>query len=156
MLDIVLISVGKMKEGYYCEASNEYLKRLSTYAKIKIEELPAEAFRSESDKKKSKKAEGDRLQSVLKKYSEAEIFILDENGLELTSHKFANKLSEGERKKLVFVIGGTLGLSDDILEKHENKLSLSKMTLPHELVKVVLLEQMYRGACINSGKQYHY
>jgi len=145
-----------MKDKNYSAAAQEYLKRLLPYAKIKIEELPAESFKSESDKLKAKKVEGERLTAVLKKYLDAEIFILDENGTELTSQKFSEKLKAGERKKLVFVIGGTLGLSPEILKGNNTKLALSQMTMPHELAKVMLLEQIYRGVCINSGKQYHY
>ncbi len=156
MLDIVIISIGKMKDKNYSSAAGEYLKRLSPYAKIKLEELPAESFKTKGDKLKAKKIGGDRILSALNKYNEAEVFILDENGGELGSRDFAERIKLGETKKLVFVIGGTAGLSADVLNRSDFKFALSKMTVPHELAKVLLLEQIYRGVCINTGKQYHY
>jgi len=156
MLDIVLISFGKMKDKNFNAASQEYLKRLAPYAKIRLEELAAEPFNSESDKLKAKRKEGERLAAALDKYPEAEIFILDENGAESDSRKFSEVLESGERRKLVFAVGGSLGISADILAAGYGSLSLSKMTLPHELAKVVLLEQIYRGLAIIRGKQYHH
>lgn len=157
MFDILIIAIGKVKEKFYRDAFDEYLKRLSPYARIKVEELKAEPFKNESDKLKSKQAEGERLLKLLAAQKEAAVFILDERGREFISTDFAKSLSKQQNKKLVFVIGGTLGLSDEVLNRPDFQfLSLSKMTLPHELARVVLAEQLYRAVCINKDKSYHY
>ncbi len=157
MLNIVIIAVGKLKENFYREAFNEYLKRLSPYARIKVEELKAEPFKVESDKLKSKAAEAERILKLLDVYAESEIFILDERGEESTSVELSAVFKKHQSRKIVFVVGGTLGLAEEILKnKKYHFLALSKMTLPHELVRVVLGEQIYRAVCISLGKEYHY
>lgn len=153
MLNITILAIGKLKEKHYQAAAGEYLKRLDPYAKIKIEELKAEAFGG-SDKAKAKEAEGERLLNYLKKHPDSLWFVLDENGEELTSEDFALKLDKLNRH-IIFIIGGSLGLDKRILTV-KDKLSLSKMTLPHELVRVVLIEQLYRAVTIIKNKEYHY
>jgi len=157
MLDIVIIAIGKIKEDFYHQAFQEYLKRLSPYTRIKIEELKAESFKDIADKVKSKEIEGEKILKILNNYPEAEVFILDERGTEFISIDLAARLKKNQTKKIVFVVGGTLGLSLAILNNQRfHRLSLSKMTLPHELARVVLAEQLYRSICINRGKDYHY
>lgn len=157
MLDVIIIAIGRIKESFYRDAFNEYLKRLSPYARIKVEELKAEPFKSDSDKLKSKIAEGERIAGLLKNYPEAEVFILDERGEHSASLDWASKLKKHQAQKMIFVIGGTVGLSDKILlNKKHHRLSLSKLTLPHELARVVLAEQLYRAVCLGRGKDYHY
>lgn len=155
MFSIIVLAVGKIKDKNYKNLAEEYLKRLSPYAKIKVEELPAESFNGEAEKIKAKKVEGERILKFLDKHESAEKFLLDEHGQELTSVDWARRL-EKNNNPMVIVIGGALGHSEEVLDKIKNKLSLSKMTFPHEMARVILLEQIYRAATIIRGKEYHY
>jgi 23S rRNA (pseudouridine1915-N3)-methyltransferase len=153
MLEINILAIGKVKNEFFAGAIEEYLKRLKPYAAVKIVELAPEAF-GNSDKEKAKKAEGERILRALEKYSGAEIFLLHERGEEIDSVKFARRL-ESSGGKTVFVIAGALGFSEEVLQKYR-QFSLSKMTFPHEMARLVLLEQIYRSATIIQGKTYHY
>jgi 23S rRNA (pseudouridine1915-N3)-methyltransferase len=153
MLEILIIAVGKIKNGFFSGAIREYLTRLKPYASVKILELSSEPF-NDSNRDKAKKAEGERALSALEKYAGAEIFLLHERGREIDSLKFAEKLSSANGK-IVFVIAGALGFSEEVLAKY-NQLSLSKMTFPHEMARLILLEQIYRAITIIRGKTYHY
>ncbi len=154
MFDLVILTIGKLKEKYFSEAYDEYLKRSLPYARIELVELEPEAF-GKSDAVKAKKKEGERLLKFLAKRAEATVMILDERGKEFTSVELSQYL-EKQNGQLIFVIGGTQGLSEEMLEKYPMKLALSKMTLPHELARVVLAEQIYRAATIAKGKSYHH
>lgn len=131
------------------------MARLKPYAKIIVEEIASEPFRRESDKEKAKKNESETLLKSLAKYSDSEIMILDERGREFSSPELSAFMSR-EARRVVFVIGGALGFDENFAKKNFAKISLSKMTLPHELARVVLLEQIYRAATIAAGKEYHY
>ncbi len=155
MFNVVILAVGKIKEKHWRAAALEYLARLKPYAKVVVEEVIAEPFRRESDKEKAKQKEGERLLAALAKYSDSEIIILDERGKEFTSVEFADFFSR-EARRVVFVIGGALGFDENFAKRSFTKISFSKMTLPHELARVVLLEQIYRAAAIAQGKSYHY
>lgn len=155
MLDIIILSVGKIKEKYFQEAFEEYLKRLRPYAKIELHELKPEPFLGDSDKEKSKRAEGERIVNFLDKHADSEVIILDEHGKKFSSVEFSEYLTNINRR-IIFVIGGALGLSEDILNNHKNKVSLSDMTFTHEMAKVFLAEQIYRAVVIERGKKYHY
>ncbi|MFZ5364416.1 MAG: 23S rRNA (pseudouridine(1915)-N(3))-methyltransferase RlmH [Patescibacteria group bacterium] len=155
MFNVVILAVGKIKEKYWQAAAEEYLARLKPYAKIKVEEVAPEPFKRESDKEKAKIREGERLLAALSKYFDSEIVVLDERGREFTSLDFSNFMSRDSRR-IIFVVGGALGFSEDFLANVFTKISLGKMTFPHELARVVLLEQIYRAAAIASGKKYHY
>lgn len=154
MFDITILAIGKIKEPYFFEAANEYLKRLKPYAKIRIVELEPEPFNN-SNKEKVRKIETEKLVSFLKKQEHARVFILSEHGKGMDSHEFAELLDK-ENNRTIFVFGGSLGFDRDILEKYQNRISLSPMTFPHEMARVVLLEQAYRAAMILKGKDYHY
>src|SRR3989344_3255457 len=138
MLNIIILSVGKIKEKYFQEAFDEYSKRLKPYAKIEVQELKPEPFMGDSDKDKSKKIEGERILKFLDNHKDREVIILDENGRNISSVKFSEYLF-GINRQIVFVVGGTLGFSDDVLKKYKNKVSLSDMTFPHEMAKVILI-----------------
>jgi len=155
MFNIVILAVGKIKEKYWQAAAEEYLARLRPFAKVVIEEVAAESWKRNSDKERAKEQEGERMLKFLEKYRGSEIFLLDEGGKQFSSLEFSQFLNKIQGR-VVFVIGGALGFSKNILEKKISKLSLSKMTLPHELARVVLLEQIYRAATIVTGKTYHY
>ena len=152
MLNITLITIGKVKEAYWREAILEYQKRLQPYARLKIEELKAEPF-SESTKEKAKKTESDNIQLYLDKKKTAEIYLLSEHGELFDSPTFAKKMESNQ--EIVLVIAGTQGFTKDLMTKYP-KISLSPLTFPHELARVVLLEQLYRAATIISNKDYHY
>lgn len=155
MLDITILAVGKIKEEYFKKACGEYVKRLSPYARISIEEIPYKPFHHDGEKNKVKQKEGERIKRFLEKRGECEVFVLDERGREYTSKQFAGTL-EKISKPIVFVIGGSLGMSEDVLSLPHKKIALSSLTFPHELVRVILLEQIYRATTIIHGKTYHY
>ena len=151
MLNITLITVGKIKEAYLNEAALEYFKRIKPYGRLNLEELKAESFASVT-KEKAKKIEAERIQTVLDRKGNAEIYLLSEHGTQFDSPDFAAKIKD---KELVLVIAGSLGFAKELEVKYP-KISLSPLTFPHELARVVLLEQIYRAATIINNKEYHY
>ena len=153
MLDINIIAVDRVRNSDLAGAMAEYLIRLKPYASLKIEEVKSESF-GPGTKEKAKKAEGERLLRALKKYHKESIWLLHEKGQEFTSEDFAKKI-ESANGQAVFVIGGALGFSSDLLDNYR-QLSLSRLTMPHELARLVLIEQLYRAATIMRGKEYHY
>jgi 23S rRNA (pseudouridine1915-N3)-methyltransferase len=155
MLKLKIITIGSIKEKAYNNLIEEYLKRLKPYAKIEILELKAESFKRESDKEKAKKIEGERILKSIEKCGDARIFLLEEGGREFNSLEFADFLDKDTRE-IIFIIAGTLGFSLEVKEKIKTSISLSKLTFPHEMAKVILLEQIYRGVTINKNKKYHY
>lgn len=151
MLNITLITIGKVKEAYLNEAALEYLKRIKPYGRLTVQELKAEPF-SVSTKSKAKQIEAERIMAVLEKKASAEIYLLAEHGTLFNSLEFAQKIKDRE---LVLVIAGSLGFAKELENKYP-KISLSPLTFPHELARVVLLEQIYRAATIINSKEYHY
>ncbi len=158
-MKITLAAVGKIKEKFYADAIAEYSKRLSRYCKLEIlqvadEKTPDNA--SETVERQIKEKEGERLLASIKEgaYVVAlaiEGEMLDSVGL---SEKI-NALGVGGTSQIVFVIGGSLGLSDAVLKRADYKLSFSRMTFPHQLMRVILLEQIYRSYRIIYGEPYH-
>lgn len=155
MLRITILTIGKIKEKYFAEAIEEYEKRLKPYAKMDIVELKAEPF-SENTKDKAKNIEAERMLSFLEKHPDSQIFILDENGKNPTSREFAQMIEKSENSHFVFVIGGSLGFAKEILGRPWPKISLSTMTFPHEMARMILIEQIYRAVTIIKNKDYHY
>ncbi len=155
MLKIKIITIGSVKERTYNDLIKEYLKRLRPYAKIEILELKTESFKRESDKDKTKKIEGERILKSIEKCDNARIFLLEEEGREFDSLEFADFLDKDTRE-IIFVIAGTLGFSPKVKERIKTSISLSRLTFPHEMARVILLEQIYRGITINKNKKYHY
>ncbi len=154
MLKITILAIGKIKNKNLLGLSSDYLKRLKPYIKLEIIELASESF-SKNTKSLAKQKEGERIISFLAKRVNARVFLLAENGIQFNSREFAdflNKINE----EIIFVIGGSLGFSEKVLDKYKNRISLSKMTLPHELARVILLEQIYRAITIINKKVYHY
>ena len=150
-MKITILCVGKVKEKFYRDAIAEYSKRLSRYCKLEITEVSDEktseqATQTEIDIVKNK--EGERLLKNIK--DDAYVFCL---AVELSQKM--DKLMIGGKSHLVFVIGGSLGLSDDVLKCADYKLSFSKMTFPHQLMRVILLEQIYRSFRISNNEPYH-
>ena len=148
---IKIICVGKIKEKFYTDAIEEYLKRLSKYTKINIIEVKDENF----DDSKTLLKERD---SILKYIEEKDYVITMEiEGNELDSVTFANKIDEIQSNypNITFVIGGSIGLHEDVKKLSNYKLSFSKMTFPHQLFRVILLEQLYRSYKIINNETYH-
>ncbi len=155
MFNIHIIAVGKLKESYWKDAEAEYLKRLTPYAKIRITELKEEAFQSTQERTIVQKKEAEKILHVVTDHS---IFIaLHERGKEMTSEQLAKTLAQKSEQghTLTFVIGGPLGLDESLLKKADMQLSLSTLTFPHNMVRTILLEQIYRSVMIGKGK-YHY
>lgn len=152
MLNITIITIGKVREDYLDQAASEYIKRIKPYGRLTLQELKAESF-SDTTKDKAKRLEAERIEAVLKRKDEADIYLLSEHGTLFDSLDFAAELNN--HKELVLVIAGSLGFAKDLENKYP-KISLSPLTFPHELARVVLLEQIYRAATIINKKEYHY
>ena len=144
MQKIYFVVVGKIKESFYREAVAEYVKRLSRFAKVEIKELPEGA---------NPEAEADEILRACKGYTIA----LAVEGEKLSSEKLAKKMQAlaDTGKDVSFVIGSSCGLSDRVKNAADYKLSFSDMTFPHQLMRVILVEQVYRTFMINAGSTYH-
>lgn len=158
-MNITIIAVGKLKEKYLKLAIDEYVKRLGRYCKVNILELPDEKTPDNASEKEElliKEREGKLILSKIKERSY--VIALDLNGKQLSSEEFARFIHingvQGN-SNIVLVIGGSLGLSIDVLNRADYKLCFSKMTFPHQLFRVMLLEQVYRGFRIVNGEPYH-
>ncbi|GEN44638.1 23S rRNA (pseudouridine(1915)-N(3))-methyltransferase RlmH [Alkalibacillus haloalkaliphilus] len=158
-MNITIVSVGKIKEKYLKQGIDEYMKRLSKYAKVKIEEVPDEQApdnMSEAEEEAVKNKEGEKI--LTKISTDTYVITLEIEGKQLTSEAFAKKMDELAtygKSKIAFVIGGSLGLSDEVKQRSDYAISFSKMTYPHQLMRLILLEQVYRGYRINRGEPYH-
>ncbi|GAA6383905.1 23S rRNA (pseudouridine1915-N3)-methyltransferase [Intestinibacter bartlettii DSM 16795] len=156
---INIVCVGKIKEKYLKLGIDEFKKRLSKYCKLEIIELEDEkAPENLSDKEMLmiKEKEGKKILSKIKDNSYVIALAID--GKNLSSEELAetiNKLGVRGISNITFVIGGSLGLSDEVLSRADYKLSFSKMTFPHQLMRLILLEQVYRAYRINNGEPYH-
>ncbi|MCX6788296.1 MAG: 23S rRNA (pseudouridine(1915)-N(3))-methyltransferase RlmH [Candidatus Jorgensenbacteria bacterium] len=154
MFNLTIIAVGGIRNSYFKEAVNEYLKRIKPFAKVEIIEVAATPFKSDGEITRAKEKEGDLIISVIEK-KQGDVFILDELGKELNSEEFSNFITT-RNKQIIFVIGGTAGLSDK-LKKGYKSISLSRLTMPHELVRVLLLEQVYRSVTMQQKRnKYNY
>ena len=159
MLHIEIICVGKLKEDYLKSAIAEYLKRLSKYCSCRVIELPDEKLPtplSEADKRKVIEKESNSILSHIKENSY--VFALDLKGKQYTSEEFSEKLSNialRENSTITFLIGGTLGMSQELLEHANQLVCFSKMTFPHQLIRVFLLEQLFRSFKIQNNETYH-
>ena len=145
-----IICVGKVKEKFFVDAMNEYSKRISKYTKLEIIEIPDESNESIAMKK-----EGEKILSKIK--DNDYVVILEIEGNFLTSLEFAKKIDNNfnSNKNLTFVIGGSYGLDESVKSRSDYKLSFSKFTFPHQLFRVILLEQIYRAYKINHNENYH-
>lgn len=158
-LNIHIICVGKIKEKYLREGLEEYRKRLSAYAKIEVREVDDERAPenlSEKEAEQIKRKEGERILSALPKSSY--VIALAIEGKMLSSEHLAEHIEELGvlgKSDISFVIGGSLGLSDTVLSEADMKLSFSKMTFPHQLMRLILTEQIYRAFRIIKGQPYH-
>ncbi len=158
-MNITIITVGKLKEKYLKQGIAEYTKRLGAYAKIDIVELADEKapeVLSDSEMQQVKNKEGERILSKIS--PDHHVIALAIQGKMKSSEELADtldKLATYGKSRVAFIIGGSLGLSDDVLKRADEKLSFSKMTFPHQLMRLVLVEQVYRAFRINRGEPYH-
>lgn len=158
-MKITILTVGKIKEKYLKDAIAEYSKRLSRYCRLEIlevadEKTPDAASAAAEDSIRQK--EGERLLKYIR--DDAYVITLEIGGTMLDSVSFAKKIEqlgiEG-KSHLIFVIGGSIGLGSQVLKRSDYALSFSPMTFPHQLMRVILLEQIYRGYRIIEGAPYH-
>lgn len=158
-MNISIITVGKLKEKYLKQGIGEYVKRLSAYAKIDIIEIPDEKAPetlSEMEMLQVKAKEGERI--LAKISDDTHVIALAIEGKMKSSEELAetiDKLATYGKSKIAFVIGGSLGLSEDVMKRANDTLSFSKMTFPHQLMRLILVEQVYRAFRINRGEPYH-
>lgn len=157
-MNIAILCVGKLKERYWREAAAEYQKRLSRFGKIDVIELPdlPESSRpSPTEEQKIRVGEGRQILSKIR--PDDLVVALMINGREMDSPTLAKELAGAidSGRRLVFVIGGSLGLSDEVEERAQRTLSFSPLTFPHQLARIMLLEQIYRCCKINAGERYH-
>ncbi|EOH90485.1 ribosomal RNA large subunit methyltransferase H [Enterococcus asini ATCC 700915] len=158
-MNIKLITVGKLKEKYLVQGINEYVKRLGAYGKIQIIEVPDEKAPenlSEAQMIQVKEKEGER---ILGKIKDGEyVFALAIEGQNPSSEAFAKQLEQLQiqgKSQFVFIIGGSLGLSQAVMQRSNAQISFGKMTYPHQLMRLILVEQIYRAMRINHGEPYH-
>ena len=158
-MKITLLTVGKIKEKYLKDAIAEYSKRLSKYCKLEIIEVADEKTpdnASEVVENVIRDKEGERLLKYVK--DDAFVITLEIKGKMMTSEELADKIDTlGIRgvSHIMFIIGGSIGLGEDVIKRSDFALSFSKMTFPHQLMRVILLEQIYRSYRIISGEPYH-
>lgn len=158
-VNISIVTVGKLKEKYLKQGIEEYLKRLGSYAKVEVIEVPDEKAPEElsgTEMVQVKQKEGERI--LAKIGPDTYVIALAINGKLKSSEELADtldKLATYGKSKIAFVIGGSLGLSDEVLKRADEQLSFSKMTFPHQLMRLILVEQIYRAYRINRGEPYH-
>lgn len=158
-MKITILCVGKVKEKFYRDAIGEYQKRLSRYCKLEIVEVTDEKTPdgvSETVENQIKEKEGNRILSKIREEDYVIALAIDgkmQDSVELS--KNIQQLGVRGKSSIVFVIGGSLGLSEEVLKRANEKLSFSKMTFPHQLMRVILLEQVYRSYRIMNGEPYH-
>ena len=158
-MKITVIAVGKIKEKFYTDAIAEYSKRLSRYCRLEVIQVADEKTpdgASEAQERQIKEKEGSRILAQIK--DGAYVIALAVQGIMLSSEQLAGKLNRlgvDGQSQIVLIIGGSLGLSDEVLKRADYHLSFSPMTFPHQLMRVILLEQIYRSYRIISGEPYH-
>ncbi len=147
-MKINLIAIGKLKEKFLVDGVNEYLKRIKIFSKIEVQEIPECRTVDEEGKKLLAKVPQNSF-----------LIVLDVAGVELTSEKFAEKISDLNLRgisEITFIIGGAFGLSDEVKNFADFRLSLSKMTFTHQMARLIIVEQIYRAFKINRGENYHH
>lgn len=160
MLSIDVVCVGKLKENYLKDAIMEYSKRLTKYCNFCITELADEKLPNKLNNSiisEIKQKEASKILEHIKK--DSYVICLDLTGKEFSSEEFSKKIDNialNYNSSITFIIGGTLGLTQDVLSRANEKLCFSKMTFPHQLIRVFLLEQLFRAFKISKGETYHW
>ncbi|MEH7096435.1 23S rRNA (pseudouridine(1915)-N(3))-methyltransferase RlmH [Neobacillus vireti] len=158
-MNISIITVGKLKEKYLRQGIEEYLKRLTAYAKVEMVEVADEKAPeelSELEMLQVKQKEGERI--LAKISQDTYVIALAIQGKLQSSEELAKNLDQLAtygKSKIAFVIGGSLGLSDEVIKRSNEQLSFSRMTFPHQLMRLILVEQIYRSFRINRNEPYH-
>ena len=158
-MNIAVISVGKLKEKPCRQMADEYLKRLSRFGKyeeIEIPDLPEREGASPAEEERIRRKEGEEILRRLRPGDR--VIALTIPGRQRSSPELAQEIQEAKTRgtgRLVFLIGGSLGLGENALARADGEMSMSRMTFPHQLAKVMLLEQLYRAEKINAGERYH-
>ena len=158
-MNIKIVWVGKLKEKYFKDGIAEYVKRMSRFAKVKIVQVPDEKAPeklSPAEMEQVKEIEGKRILDKIK--DKEYVYVTAIKGKERTSEAFAKELSNLTtygHSDITFVIGGSLGTSDAVNKRADDLISFGKFTMPHQLMRLVLIEQIYRAFMINSGSPYH-
>lgn len=158
-MNIKIVCVGKLKEKYFKDGIAEYMKRMDRYAKMKIVQVPDEKAPeklSPAEMEKVKEIEGERILSKIK--DKEYVYVTAIKGKERTSEEFAKEiqnLATYGHSDITFVIGGSLGTSDAVNKRADDLISFGKFTMPHQLMRLVLSEQIYRAFMINNGSPYH-
>ena len=158
-MNIKIVCVGKLKEKYFKDGIAEYVKRMSRFAKVKIVQVPDEKAPeklSPAEMEQVKEIEGKRILDKIK--DKEYVYVTAIKGKERTSEAFARELSNLTtygHSDITFVIGGSLGTSDAVNKRADDLISFGKFTMPHQLMRLVLIEQIYRAFMINSGSPYH-
>jgi 23S rRNA (pseudouridine1915-N3)-methyltransferase len=155
MIKITVLAVGSLKEPFWREAQAEYTKRLAVFAKLEVIGVEPMAATTTVSSARSMEVEAERL--VRRIPAGAAVVALDRQGKEWSSEEVAHYLDgvRSEGREVCFIIGGSDGLGAAVLAAAERRWSMSRLTFPHELARVILLEQLYRGFCISAGKPYH-
>lgn len=160
MMKITVLCIGKLKASFLKDGVQEYLKRLTSYASVSILELNEERVGdkpNDADRRLAVEAEGERLLTRIK--SEQFVFLLDVHGSTMSSEQLSEKLEElgvAGRSDVVFVIGGAFGVSQSLRERADVKLSFGKMTYTHQMIRMLLTEQIYRAFKIMKNEPYHW
>lgn len=158
-MNIKIVCVGKLKEKYFKDGIAEYMKRMDRYAKMQIVQVPDEKAPeklSPAEMEQVKQIEGERILSKIK--DKEYVYVTAIKGKERTSEEFAKEISDLAtygHSDITFVIGGSLGTSDAVNKRADQLISFGKFTMPHQLMRLVLSEQIYRAFMINNGSPYH-
>ena len=156
-MKIVLLAIGKTKEQYLIEGISQYQKRLNHYTQFELLEIPNIKNANNLSDFELLRKEGELILQQLQLSDH--LVLLDDKGKDFTSSKFAEKLQGwmlSSKKRLVFVVGGAYGFSEQVYQRGNEKLSLSKMTFSHQMVRLFFVEQMYRGYTILNNEPYHH
>jgi len=160
MVHINIVCVGKVKETFSRDLINEYTKRLSKYCEIKIVELPDKKLPEKSSKALEQQVIDEESQQIMNFISKSKSYniALDLTGKQYTSEEFASKLENLQQitSEINFIIGGSLGMNDELKNYCNEKICFSKMTFPHQLIRIFLLEQIFRAFKINNNETYHH
>ena len=160
-MNIEIISIGSLKEQYLKEAEREYLKRLTPYCNVFVTELKEARLphgAGPAEEEKVRQSEGEALLAAVKKRESTYVIALDMRGSQMTSEKFADSIEEIKLSgisTITFIIGGSLGLSETVRRNANRIISFSQLTFPHQLMRIILAEQIYRANRILRGEPYH-
>jgi len=159
-MHITILCAGKIKEKYLSEGIAEFLKRLKPFAQVEVREIQEERMKdhpSDAEKAQTLRKEGERLLALVPDGSR--LYVLDVHGEELSSEELAGELAElglQGKSNITFLIGGAFGLSEEVRKAADKRLSFSRMTFTHQMVRLLLVEQIYRAFKINRGEKYHW